>query len=738
MTHEIVLSGCAPVPLAYYLKALGILRLVAEQADEAAAGRWDGESFVLRSALDRESLQHFFLEAYRPTPIVAPWNGGSGFYYQEGKLKEKDPITGKRLKTGIRNQPTEATKAVDRLIGSSGDRFTAYRETLRLTKEAIARLGFQEAPKEEQKKNFIQRLRNTLPDWVLPSIDAAVVLSVAKANFAPLLGTGWNDGNLDFSNNFIQRVCELFLLDSGAPTSTAQLLCAAALYGDVVPGLQSDAVGQFNPGGAGGPNAGTGFEADSLVNPWDFVLMLEGALLFAAATTRRLESAESGALSYPFTVRTTGAGSGAVSLKDEAPARAEIWFPLWDRFADIAEIKALFAEGRATLGRRPVKDGLDFARAIAALGVNRGIRAFQRYGFLMRSGKAYLATPLNRIPVRRNPEVDLIADLDQSGFLDRLRRFARDSNAPGRIQSLTRRLEDALFDLANMPNRFRLQMVIMSLGELESVLAESRKAREAAIPPVPPLSEAWILKADDGSAEFRIALSLASMTVAGTPMRMLVSPVKQGKAGWGWEWDERVSAAWGRRSLVENVGDLLEQQLHKWMRAEATPELLGHQTQASSSHIQAFLLGATDDTRILRLVAGLSLCRQPKQLLTASESDGALPATYAVLKAFFVSTAELRSLSRDRDADLVLPTEIVRLLRADKVDKALQIGWRRLRIAGVMRTPTPGRPPRGTFLDGKRLLAALVIPLDDSALKETFRRLAQPVFATNETKGEVA
>ncbi len=31
----IILSGCAPVPLAHYLKALGVLRLVAEQADPA-------------------------------------------------------------------------------------------------------------------------------------------------------------------------------------------------------------------------------------------------------------------------------------------------------------------------------------------------------------------------------------------------------------------------------------------------------------------------------------------------------------------------------------------------------------------------------------------------------------------------------------------------------------------------------------------------------------------------------
>ena len=37
---EIVLAGCAPIPLASYLKALGVFRLVAEQKDECARGRW--------------------------------------------------------------------------------------------------------------------------------------------------------------------------------------------------------------------------------------------------------------------------------------------------------------------------------------------------------------------------------------------------------------------------------------------------------------------------------------------------------------------------------------------------------------------------------------------------------------------------------------------------------------------------------------------------------------------------
>ena len=51
---ELELSGCRPEPLAHYLKALAVLRLVSEQADPAARGFWRGDCFVLQSALDRD------------------------------------------------------------------------------------------------------------------------------------------------------------------------------------------------------------------------------------------------------------------------------------------------------------------------------------------------------------------------------------------------------------------------------------------------------------------------------------------------------------------------------------------------------------------------------------------------------------------------------------------------------------------------------------------------------------
>ena len=83
MPNRIALRGCVPEPLIHYLKALGVLRLVAEQLDPGVRGAWRGDAFVLDTSKTEDELLDFFLTHYRPTPVVAPWNGGSGFYPQD-------------------------------------------------------------------------------------------------------------------------------------------------------------------------------------------------------------------------------------------------------------------------------------------------------------------------------------------------------------------------------------------------------------------------------------------------------------------------------------------------------------------------------------------------------------------------------------------------------------------------------------------------------------------------------
>ncbi len=67
----ISLAGIHPEPLADYLKAIGVLRLVSEQVDPDARGWWNGDDFQLASNLDADELVNFFLIDYQPTPLIA-------------------------------------------------------------------------------------------------------------------------------------------------------------------------------------------------------------------------------------------------------------------------------------------------------------------------------------------------------------------------------------------------------------------------------------------------------------------------------------------------------------------------------------------------------------------------------------------------------------------------------------------------------------------------------------------
>ena len=154
MPMSIALEGCAPTPLASYLKALGALRLLASApnnvtgaaADATARGWWASERFHLRTRLDRDRLLRFFLDDYAPSPIIAPWNAGSGFYYQEGKTDEKDPTTGKKVKTGVRNAETKATRRIDMLARSSAARFIALAKAIAVARRVIHDFDLNEAP----------------------------------------------------------------------------------------------------------------------------------------------------------------------------------------------------------------------------------------------------------------------------------------------------------------------------------------------------------------------------------------------------------------------------------------------------------------------------------------------------------------------------------------------------------------------------------------------------------------
>jgi CRISPR-associated protein Csx17 len=718
MPHDVTLAGCSPAPIASYLKALGVLRLVAEQADRDARGYWSAEAFVLRSELDAGGLRRFLLDDYRPSPIVAPWNGGSGFY------------------------PKDNRKALESISGGEAPRFSAVRQVIAAAHEVVSRFGLDASPKAEDKAAFLAALRASLPDGALPWIDAAVLLGAEDPRYPPLLGTGGNDGRLDFTNNFLQRLVELIDPETGSARPDGAAWLEGALFGTPIPGLLSCAIGQFSPGAAGGPNASTGFGGGSIVNPWDFVLALEGALVLTAAATRRLESSLGGALSYPFTVRPTGAGSGASDFSDEQPARGEIWLPVWESPASYREIAALFREGRATVGRRTAADGFDFRRAVASLGVDRGIDSFMRYVFAMRSGRAYLATPLGRVRVEREAKDDLLVELDQNGYLEALRRAARKDGCPAALSSQVRRLEEAVFAMLGSaaPRRVAVQEVLVRLGEIERMAGASRFARDDAyLRPAPWLSQRWVIEADDGSDELRLAAALAGLWWQPCPFRAHVAAVGPNERT-GWEAPE-----WKAGSPLATLGAgaaALTATLHRRLLAAETNarqtsiDPLDGRCRADLAGLAAFARGEVDLARLNDLAAGLSLVRVPDALERRQIPRGAaagLPAALATLVTAFSPAGLLSYLQiLPAGATVARPRRIVSLLLADRTGEAVAIAWRSLRLAG-MRLPSP--PPdaiEAGALPGRRLAAMLLFPLDPAGVADLARRLLAPLDAGDE------
>jgi CRISPR-associated protein Csx17 len=767
-TFDHVLDGCSPVPLVGYLKALGVFRLVAEQADSDARGWWRNERFVLRTQLPQEELVRFFLDTYRPTPAVSPWNGGSGFYYRESKTKDRDPNTGKKLKTGIRDEATTATRTLDDLVQSTSARFERYRQVVHRVRDVLSSGDLREAPDETRKPDLIFELRSVAQDEALSWIDAAVVVSVDSREgsrrlttlFPPLLGSGGNDGNLDFSTTLLQSLFSVVDPQTGRARSVAAVQLASALFAEVGRFNEGIAISQFAPGVVDSPNSGVGFGGASTGNPWDIVLGLEGTLVLSAAAVRRMEARGRGEVLLPFMVGRRGAfgaGGGSVIAADESTTRGEFWSPIWERPSEYQELLALFREGRAIVERRSAGNSLDFARALGQLGVDRGISYFERYAFEQRFGNMYLAVPLARHAVARNLNSDLIADLTKGGWLDKVRAKLRGKEASESLVSLRHRLDEALFRLAADSSYDAVQEALILIGEVAREVGRRPKLHDS-IPPPPQLSSAWVSAADprDGSHEFALAVAIASINATAIekeerlrlPFRRHLAALRTIAVRGSWDndsWDESTKslalAVWTGRDLVRDLATVLERRLieaqrHNFLDVDRDPpskELpLKGGRPAPLASVSAFLAGDVDDRGVAALAAGLAWTRISGPGLVTTERQSPIPFAYAALKPLFEPggvgpTRELRK--------IVNPLPLVRLLRAGRVKDAVSLGQYMARGA---QCPTPFASLAPIALpDAARLAASLLFPISSMARDRLVGR-AYPNLSNSEEEADAA
>lgn len=693
MTSKILLRGCAPEPLINYLKALGIMRLVAEQFDPNVRGAWTANGFELETEKTEEELIEFFLNEYKPTPIVSPWNNSSGFYPKDKKQKE----------------------FVERLCSFEGIRFMEFRATVEKAREIVGTRT--EAPKDDEKAKMLRQARCVFPESALAWLDAAFVLGTEKPDYLPLLGSGGNDGRFDFTVNLFEKWLTVLpdanLTEKQLKLSREQLY--ATIFGQPV-SLEKAAVGQFHPGGAGGANASQGVSADALVNPWDFIFILEGSLMLASATVRQLQAGARSRASFPFTAASSTIGYGTATNGEKI--RAEMWLPLWSNLANYAEISHIFKEGRVqfTSGNKRARSGFDFARAVAELGVDRGIEAFQRYAFIERNGQANLATPLGVFEVKERPLASYLSEIDRS--FENLRRATSDAKkTPPRFVRIAKNIEEASFKLCADGTEESLREVFLALGEAERELSNGQRfCEEKFLQPLGNLKLRWAINSSDKSKEFYIAHALASIYGDGkhSYFRENLESVeyKNGRFVWA---NDSTSAVWGAGDLSENLSNILQRRsIDARSSGQSHPQMRSKRF-ASLDAIAAFLDFQIDDERLEDYLFALNLIDWRNEKLFESSKDqnsDNLPRIYALLKLLFLPDGKF-PLANNRE--IKHEPSIVPLLRVGRISDALEIAERRLKSSGVMPlTSDFYYPPE----EGARLAAALLIPIDQTAINE--------------------
>lgn len=684
---ELRLAGCRSRPLGGYLKALGVLRTVSRQADGRARGRWRGGVFELWAQFDEEGLTRFFLNDYAPSPVISPWNRGSGFF------------------------PKDRSEPLLEIERSLSSRLEDYREAIGIAREVLRRRGSVDGPQD--KAGLLRELRRVLPDRALEWLDAAIALTGRDLAYPPLLGSGGNDGRFDFSNNYAAAVCECVGAAEGstAAARSAELLMAA-LQGTPAR-LAPISLAHFQRDGS--PVNSPSGESDALGNPWDLILALEGGLLMCAGAARRHGWGIEPRLVAPFVADPVAAGYGSTAAGEKA--YAELWMPLWRDWATLGEVELLAREARAQVGRRWARDGLDFVRAASELGVARGIEAFERYPILERAGQARLAVPAGRVEVRERPAVAALRSLDPR--LAQLRRLASGDHAPRTVRLAATRLDRAMFEFAGRGDARSAQAVLVALGEVEATLARSSEsARKAGVRPITAgPAQPWLEAADDRTAEFALAVALGSL--ATKPLGCLdIRDYLHGTRP-----DDRGGRAFDpdMTPSVPRAGEPIERlaAIHVRQHLDALKDgarlSFDYGLPLNERLIRIFALGGLDARRIVELACGLCLLefRGAHFAPRLAPEDTPCPALDALVLVW-----------HSDEADGLGPRPgWASQLAAGRVAPVLNEALMRLRLAGLA-PRVSARELAAFYPAGKRLAAALLVRPTGSALGRMAQQLA--------------
>ena len=600
--------GCGVEPIANYLKALGLLRVVPN-----SKGWWQEGKFWIESDRPPDEVIDYLAEQACVTPLFNPWNGDSGFWV-EGRAKE----------------------AIRRLASvQESDRTKRYVKARDKALDVVVASGLKKQPSKGDVKNKLMkacqsRIRDD--DWqawyetVVQFIDVPRNGKITvEARGSRLLGTQGNlGGGNDLGANYLDAWSRLIDLETGHPLGGAKQYWRASIFRQSLPNSLDDSpllaqyapVTDYTSDSKAYPYQKSGSGSTAAANPADVVLLTEGLLAFSGIAKRKLESNESSDTFYSLAVN-LAAGIAQTSVSGELRAGVEeFWLPIWSEPKTFESLKTdLWTELRGPLPKQTTLDTFDFVELLASKATERKIPQWSRYAFFPRKGQTNFAISLG---IFTPGGYNLGAEL--ASYRRSLCRFGYSDKSPSQIGALARQLESQLFALAS--GHGQVLQTLALLGDIELYLTHSPASQEN-VWPLPQLDSDWVVRAlsEQETPTVRLALSLASLW-----LRSHLSKARPGK-GSRWFWSE-APVRWSS-NLSANLIELQR----RWVVQTSQRNLPypDFRVTPTFADISAFLSGDVNPVELTRLAAGFSLCKMPKANFPSVGADLIkLPALYSL------------------------------------------------------------------------------------------------------------
>lgn len=408
---------------------------------------WHRGRLVLHNAPSPAEIEHFLLTQYVPSPALCPWNAGGGFFGRDG---------------------SETLAAFE---SSTATRLEPIRQAIGEARAHAARLGIEKPPKGKVKHLYLRALGESWSagHW----LRACVQIGESVIHFSPLLGTGGNDGRLDFSVGFLRRLDRLFDVTraGGGAKAGAQLKLQATLWAE--PRVEASdhlPFGLLHPAAAGGAGTSNGASGSPLGSTWLYVFAIEG-LAYLGRVGADLRPRE---------------GSPIPSPSPLEVARPSLCLPLWSEALTVREVAYQLVVHRS--GRQPLKSK------------DSGQTSVARVLVAQRNGGSGLA-----VCALKNRQRATVQGLEE------VYEWRHQIRRPQRLSLSSRRclahLDATLEALSENPTTVRRLLEVLGQAE-EIVVRHPVAAHVAGLKPLPKLSKELLSAANDGTIDFKLALEL--------------------------------------------------------------------------------------------------------------------------------------------------------------------------------------------------------------------------------------